>query len=204
MSPRAPLGLAARDIRDVTLASLRQAIGIVPQDTVLFNDTLAYNISYGKPGATSEEVQEAARLAYLDAFIAQLPQGYESSVGERGLKLSGGEKQRVAIARTILKDPAVLVLDEATSSLDSRAEQAIQAALDTVAANRTTLIIAHRLSTIINADQIIVLDAGRIVERGDARGASAGRWPLREFVAVAAGEQERPSPHTACSGLIPS
>ena len=158
--------IGSQDIRDVTLASLRQAIGIVPQDTVLFNDTLAYNISYGKPGATSEEVQEAARLAYLDAFIAQLPQGYESSVGERGLKLSGGEKQRVAIARTILKDPAVLVLDEATSSLDSRAEQAIQAALDTVAANRTTLIIAHRLSTIINADQIIVLDAGRIVERG--------------------------------------
>jgi ATP-binding cassette subfamily B protein len=175
-----------QDIRDVTLESLRHRIGIVPQDTVLFNDTLEYNIRYGRPEATSEQVREAARLAYLDEFITRLPEGYQTSVGERGLKLSGGEKQRVAIARTILKDPAILVLDEATSSLDSRSEQAIQVALDTVAANRTTLIIAHRLSTIINADKIIVLDAGRIVESGThtellhAGGHYANLWQLQQ------------------------
>jgi ABC-type transport system involved in Fe-S cluster assembly fused permease/ATPase subunit len=154
------------DIRDVTQASLRRAIGMVPQDTVLFNDTIAYNIEYGRPGAGQLEVREAARLAQIDGFIQTLPQGYETPVGERGLKLSGGEKQRVAIARTILKGPPILILDEATSALDTHTEQEIQAALDRVSANRTTLVIAHRLSTVIHADEIIVLKAGQIVERG--------------------------------------
>ncbi len=155
-----------QDIRDITQASLRQAVGIVPQDTVLFNDTIAYNIRYGKPQATDAEVREAARAAQLDSFIAQLPDGYETSVGERGLKLSGGEKQRLAIARTLLKHPAMLIFDEATSALDSRTERALQEELTKLARNRTTLIIAHRLSTVVNADQIIVMDQGRIVERG--------------------------------------
>ena len=155
-----------QDIAEVTQESLRAAIGIVPQDTVLFNDTIGYNIAYGRDGAGEEEVRAAARGAAIDRFIAALPQGYDSMVGERGLKLSGGEKQRVAIARTLLKDPPILILDEATSALDSRTEEAIQATLDAVARNRTTIIIAHRLSTIVDADRIIVLDAGRVAETG--------------------------------------
>jgi ABC-type transport system involved in Fe-S cluster assembly fused permease/ATPase subunit len=155
-----------QDIRDVTQASLRQAIGVVPQDTVLFNDTILYNIRYGRPDATEAEVREAARLAQIDRFIATLPEGYATMVGERGLKLSGGEKQRVAIARTILKAPPILMLDEATSALDSHTEKEIQDALDRVAADRTTLVIAHRLSTIVHADSILVLDRGRLVEQG--------------------------------------
>jgi ATP-binding cassette subfamily B protein len=139
---------------------------VVPQDTVLFNDTIFYNIKYGRPEASDEEVYEAARLAQIDTFIRQLPQGYRTMVGERGLKLSGGEKQRVAIARTILKAPPILILDEATSALDSHTEKEIQDALDRVARNRTTLIIAHRLSTIVHADNILVLEQGRLVEQG--------------------------------------
>jgi ATP-binding cassette subfamily B protein len=154
------------DIRDVTQGSLRNSIGMVPQDTVLFNDTVRYNIRYGRWDATDAEVEEAARLAQIDAFIRATPRGYETEVGERGLKLSGGEKQRVAIARTILKGPPILLLDEATSALDSHTEKDIQDALERVSQNRTTLVIAHRLSTIVGADEIIVLDQGRIVERG--------------------------------------
>ncbi|KRE09083.1 metal ABC transporter permease [Bosea sp. Root670] len=156
-------------IADVQQVSLRAAIGMVPQDTVLFNDTIEYNILYGRPEASMEEVAEAARLAQIDRFIRTLPEGYATSVGERGLKLSGGEKQRVAIARTILKGPPVLVLDEATSALDSFTEKEIQDALDRVSEGRTTLVIAHRLSTVVNADEIIVLDKGQIVERGHHR-----------------------------------
>ena len=155
-----------QDIREVTQASLREAIGMVPQDTVLFNDTIRYNIRYGRWDATEAEVEEAARLAQIDGFIRMAPKGYDTEVGERGLKLSGGEKQRVAIARTILKGPPILVLDEATSALDSHTEKDIQDALDRVSKNRTTLVIAHRLSTIVAADEIIVLDKGEIVERG--------------------------------------
>ncbi|MDF2766459.1 MAG: metal transporter permease, partial [Rhodospirillales bacterium] len=155
-----------QDIRDVTQTSLRAAIGIVPQDTVLFNDTILYNIAYGNPEATPQEVEEAARLAKIDQFIRSLPDGYETRVGERGLKLSGGEKQRVAIARTILKRPAILIFDEATSALDTHTEKAIQASLAEVSADRTTLVIAHRLSTVVDADEILVLDQGRVVERG--------------------------------------
>jgi len=155
-----------QDIRDVRQASLRASIGVVPQDTVLFNDTIYYNIAYGRPGASREEVEEAARLARIHDFIMALPQGYDSTVGERGLKLSGGEKQRVAIARTILKNPRILLFDEATSALDTRTEQAIQRSLEEVSRGRTTVIIAHRLSTIINADEIVVLDRGRVAERG--------------------------------------
>jgi ATP-binding cassette, subfamily B, heavy metal transporter len=154
------------DIRDVTQASLRAAIGIVPQDTVLFNDTLEYNLRYGRPEASDEELQQAIRQARLDQFIAKLPDGMQTAVGERGLKLSGGEKQRVAIARALLKNPAILIFDEATSALDSESEKAIQAEIAAVSRERTTLIIAHRLSTIVDADQIIVMDGGRIVERG--------------------------------------
>jgi len=160
------VSIDGQDIRDVTQASLRSAIGIVPQDTVLFNDTIHYNIAYGRIGASSEEILEAAALAQIDPFIRQLPQGYESMVGERGLKLSGGEKQRVAIARTLLKNPPILILDEATSALDTHTEREIQSALKLVSKNRTALVIAHRLSTIIDADEILVLDQGRIVERG--------------------------------------
>ena len=155
-----------QDIRSVTQASLRAAIGIVPQDTVLFNDTIYYNIAYGRPQATREEVLQAAQSAHIHTFLESLPQGYDSMVGERGLKLSGGEKQRVAIARAILKRPAILIFDEATSALDSKSEKAIQDELRHVARNRTTLVIAHRLSTIVDAHQILVMDHGRIVERG--------------------------------------
>jgi len=154
------------DISSVRQASLREAVGIVPQDTVLFNDTIRYNIRYGKPFASDDEVEEAARTASIHDFITSLPQGYETRVGERGLKLSGGEKQRVAIARTILKDPPILVLDEATSALDIKTEREIQAALLEVSKNRTTLVIAHRLSTIVNADEILVMQHGKIIERG--------------------------------------
>jgi ATP-binding cassette subfamily B protein len=155
-----------QDIREVTQTSLRAAIGMVPQDTVLFNDTIRYNIRYGRWDAGDAEVEEAARLAQIDPFIRMSPKGYDTQVGERGLKLSGGEKQRVAIARTVLKAPPILVLDEATSALDSHTEAEIQEALDRVSRNRTSLVIAHRLSTIVAADEIIVLDQGRIAERG--------------------------------------
>jgi ATP-binding cassette subfamily B protein len=174
------------DIRQLSQASLRAAIGIVPQDTVLFNDTLAYNIQYGRPTASFEEVRSAARAAHLADFIERLPDGYETRVGERGLKLSGGEKQRVAIARTLLKNPPILIFDEATSALDSQTEKSIQSELDLVARGRTTLIIAHRLSTVMNADEILVLDQGRIVERGSHRalleraGAYANMWLLQQ------------------------
>jgi ATP-binding cassette subfamily B protein len=155
-----------QDVRAVTQASLRAAIGIVPQDTVLFNDTIGYNIGYGRAGASQAEIEDAARQAAIHDFIVSLPGGYDTVVGERGLKLSGGEKQRVAIARTILKNPEILILDEATSALDSRTEQAIQSALRAISARRTTLVIAHRLSTVVDADEILVMSAGRIVERG--------------------------------------
>ena len=174
------------DIRQLTQASLRAAIGIVPQDTVLFNDSIFYNIQYGRPNADREEVIEAARAAQLHDFIARLPEGYDTKVGERGLKLSGGEKQRVAIARALLKNPPILIFDEATSALDSRSEKAIQAELERIAVGRTTLVIAHRLSTVMNADEILVLDQGRIVERGrhqallDTNGAYAQMWALQQ------------------------
>jgi len=155
-----------QDIRNVTQSSLRASIGMVPQDTVLFNDTIRYNIRYGRWDASDAEVEQAARLAQIDGFIRMSPKGYETQVGERGLKLSGGEKQRVAIARTVLKGPPILVLDEATSALDSHTEHEIQEALERVSRNRTSLVIAHRLSTIVGADEIIVLDQGRIAERG--------------------------------------
>ncbi len=180
-----------QDIRDVTQASLRAAIGIVPQDTVLFNDTIRYNIAYGRIGASEEDILEAASLAQIDPFIRQLPLGYESMVGERGLKLSGGEKQRVAIARTLLKNPPILILDEATSALDTHTEREIQSALKLVSKNRTALVIAHRLSTIIDADEILVLDKGRIVERGRhdelvaMKGAYAAMWNRQREAAEA-------------------
>ena len=159
-----------RDIRDYTQASVRAAIAIVPQDTVLFNDTIYYNILYGRPSASREDVEQAARAAHIHDLIVSLPDGYESQVGERGLKLSGGEKQRVAIARALLKNPAILIFDEATSALDSKSEKAIQSELDRIAVGRTTLTIAHRLSTVMGADEILVMDAGRIVERGSHAG----------------------------------
>jgi ABC-type transport system involved in Fe-S cluster assembly fused permease/ATPase subunit len=164
--PAGRILIDGQDIAEVSQRSLRAAIGIVPQDTVLFNDTIGYNIGYGRDGASQTEIEAAARGASIDQFIAILPEKYESMVGERGLKLSGGEKQRVAIARTLLKNPPVLVLDEATSALDSRTEQAIQETLDRVAESRTTIMIAHRLSTVVDADQIVVLDQGSVVERG--------------------------------------
>lgn len=175
-----------RDLRQVTQATLRSAIGIVPQDTVLFNDTIEYNIAYGRTGASREEMIAAARAASIHDFIESLPAGYQTMVGERGLKLSGGEKQRVAIARALLKDPAILIFDEATSALDSRAEQAIQAELKAIARTRTTLVIAHRLSTIADAAQILVMDHGRIIERGThgqllaAGGAYAQMWERQQ------------------------
>jgi ATP-binding cassette, subfamily B, heavy metal transporter len=175
-----------RDLRDLTQDSVRAAIAIVPQDTVLFNDTIFYNIQYGRPAASAEQVQEAAKAAHIHDFILQLPDGYATEVGERGLKLSGGEKQRVAIARALLKNPAILIFDEATSALDSKSEQAIAAELDRIQIDRTTLVIAHRLSTVMGADQILVMDAGRIVERGShlellaLSGQYAHMWSLQQ------------------------
>jgi ATP-binding cassette subfamily B protein len=175
-----------QDIRNVTQKSLRAAIGMVPQDTVLFNDTIFYNIAYGAPGSTPSEIEDAAHLARIHDFVMSLPEGYSSTVGERGLKLSGGEKQRVAIARTILKRPSILVFDEATSALDSQTEQEILKSLREVSAERTTLTIAHRLSTIIDADQILVLQGGRIAERGshvallDRGGVYAEMWTRQQ------------------------
>ncbi len=180
------VAIDGQDIRHVTQTSLRHSIGIVPQDTVLFNDTIEYNIAYGRPGASHDDIVAAARAAYIHDFIMTLPDGYQTTVGERGLKLSGGEKQRVAIARTLLKNPAVLVFDEATSALDSQAEQAIQAQLKDIARDRTTLVIAHRLSTIADAHQILVMSNGRIVERGThaqllaARGMYADMWERQQ------------------------
>jgi ATP-binding cassette subfamily B protein len=178
--------IGGQDVRDVTQASVRRAIGIVPQDTVLFNDTVAYNIAYGRPGAAQAEIEEAARSARIHDFIANSPAGYDTVVGERGLKLSGGEKQRVAIARTLLKNPPILIFDEATSALDSANERAIQAELQSVAQNRTTLVIAHRLSSVVDAHEILVLDAGHIVERGrhadllTRNGRYAQMWALQQ------------------------
>jgi ATP-binding cassette, subfamily B, heavy metal transporter len=180
------ISIAGQDIKTVTQASVRAAIGIVPQDTVLFNDTVAYNIAYGRPGATQAEVEEAAMSARIHDFIASTPLGYQTMVGERGLKLSGGEKQRVAIARTLLKNPPILIFDEATSALDSANERAIQAELQSVAQNKTTLVIAHRLSTVVDAHEILVMDAGRIVERGNhvqllaQNGVYAQMWSLQQ------------------------
>ena len=195
-----------QDIRNVTQASLRASIGMVPQDTVLFNDTIRYNIRYGRWDATDAEVEQAAQLAQIDPFIRMSPKGYETQVGERGLKLSGGEKQRVAIARTVLKAPPILVLDEATSALDSHTEHEIQEALERVSRNRTSLVIAHRLSTIVSADEIIVLDQGRIAERGThaqllaTGGLYASMWnrqreaqEARERLARIADENETPN-----------
>jgi len=178
--------IAGQDIKQVTQASVRQAIGIVPQDTVLFNDTVEYNIAYGQPGATHEQVVDAASSAHIHSFISATPKGYDTMVGERGLKLSGGEKQRVAIARTLLKNPPVLIFDEATSALDSANERAIQAELQSVAQNKTTLVIAHRLSTVVDAHEILVMEAGRIIERGShgellaAAGRYAEMWALQQ------------------------
>ena len=178
--------MAGQDIRQVTQASVRKALGIVPQDTVLFNDSVAYNIAYGRPGASQADIESAARAARIHDFIASTPKGYQTSVGERGLKLSGGEKQRVAIARTLLKDPPILVFDEATSALDSANERAIQAELASVAQNKTTLVIAHRLSTVVDAHEILVMEAGQIIERGNhaallaLQGRYASMWTLQQ------------------------
>ncbi|WP_173931279.1 ABC transporter ATP-binding protein/permease [Chelativorans sp. Marseille-P2723] len=196
-----------QDVRDITQDSLRAAIGMVPQDTVLFNDTILYNIRYGRPSATEKEVHRAAELAQIAPFIKSLPDGYNTMVGERGLKLSGGEKQRVAIARTILKAPPILILDEATSALDTHTEQEIQAALDLVSRDRTTLVIAHRLSTVISADEIIVLKEGQIAERGthrallSARGLYAEMWN-RQREATRAEERLRRARETDEMGVV--
>ena len=194
-----------QDLRDVTQASLRASIGIVPQDTVLFNDTIRYNIGYGRIDATEAEILEAARMAQIDPFIRELPLGYDSMVGERGLKLSGGEKQRVAIARTILKNPPILLLDEATSALDTHTEREIQSALKTVSKNRTTLVIAHRLSTVVDADEILVLVKGEIVERGRhaelvaKAGVYAAMWNRQKQAQKSARSSKRwkPTPETS-------
>jgi len=174
------------DVRDCTQASLRQVLGVVPQDTVMFNDTIRYNLAYARANASDEQVKAAARAANLDKFIESLPQGYDTMVGERGLKLSGGEKQRMAIARVILKDPAIIVFDEATSSLDTQSEQTILEGLNAAAERATSLVIAHRLSTITDADEILVLDAGEIVERGthevllQMQGLYSNLWALQQ------------------------
>jgi len=189
--------IAGQDIKQVTQASVRQAIGIVPQDTVLFNDTVEYNIAYGQPGATHAQVEEAARSAHIHHFISATPAGYATMVGERGLKLSGGEKQRVAIARTLLKNPPILIFDEATSALDSANERAIQAELQGVSSNKTTLVIAHRLSTVVDAHEILVMDAGHIIERGNhaallARGGRyAQMWALQQQASEPAARPEK-------------
>jgi ATP-binding cassette, subfamily B, heavy metal transporter len=178
--------IAGQDIRQVTQSSVRGALGIVPQDTVLFNDSVAYNIAYGRPGASQDEIEGAARSARIHDFIASTPKGYQTTVGERGLKLSGGEKQRVAIARTLLKDPPILVFDEATSALDSANERAIQSELANVAQNKTTLVIAHRLSTVVDAHEILVMEAGQIIERGShaellaVQGRYASMWAMQQ------------------------
>ncbi len=178
--------IAGQDIRQVSQASVRKALGIVPQDTVLFNDSVAYNIAYGRPGASQSEIEGAAKAARIHDFIASTPKGYQTSVGERGLKLSGGEKQRVAIARTLLKDPPILVFDEATSALDSANERAIQSELSSVAHNKTTLVIAHRLSTVVDAHEILVMEAGHIIERGShaallaQQGRYASMWAMQQ------------------------
>ncbi len=182
------------DVRDLSQDSLRAAIGVVPQDTVLFNDTIRYNIGYGRPSASQEEIEAAARAAQVHDFVMRLPEGYDTRVGERGLKLSGGEKQRVAIARTILKDPRILILDEATSALDTRTEQDIQTALRAVARDRTTLVIAHRLSTVVDADEIIVLRDGQIAERGSHAALLARDGVYAQMWAMQAAEQEEPEP----------
>jgi ATP-binding cassette subfamily B protein len=175
-----------QDIRRVTQLSVRRSIGIVPQDTVLFNDTVRYNIAYGRPDASVKEVEQAAKAAHIHEFIAATPKGYDTMVGERGLKLSGGEKQRVAIARTLLKNPPILIFDEATSALDSANERAIQAELQSAVHNKTALVIAHRLSTVVDAHEILVMDAGRIVERGAhaellaLNGRYAQMWALQQ------------------------
>ena len=180
------ISIDGQDIRDVTQASVRNSLGIVPQDTVLFNDTIRYNIGYGRPGSTDAEIEDAARRAHVSGFIERLPEKWQAMVGERGLKLSGGEKQRVAIARTLLKNPAIMIFDEATSALDSATEKSIQAELRDIAKDRTTLVIAHRLSTVIDANQILVMDQGRIIERGNFRelieqnGKFAEMWRLQQ------------------------
>mgnify|MGYP001559282858 FL=1 len=197
-----------QDIREVQQTSLRAAIGVVPQDTVLFNDTIYYNIAYGRPDASREEVEQAARMARIHDFITALPQGYEATVGERGLKLSGGEKQRVAIARTILKNPRILLFDEATSALDTRTEQEIQRSLEEVSRGRTTVVIAHRLSTVINADEIVVLDRGRIVERGRhgellaRNGLYADMWSRQQEAAAEAEQQVEEPPSFRAEGHL--
>ncbi|MEM9638883.1 MAG: ATP-binding cassette domain-containing protein, partial [Pseudomonadota bacterium] len=172
------LRIDGQDVREVTQESLHAAIGVVPQDTVLFNDTIRYNIAYGRDGASQEEIEEAAKAAQIHAFIERLPEGYDTTVGERGLKLSGGEKQRVGIARTLLKDPPILLLDEATSALDSETEQEIKEALMRAGRGRTVLTIAHRLSTVAEADKIIVLEQGEVIEQGrhDDLLAQGGRY----------------------------
>jgi ATP-binding cassette subfamily B protein len=191
--------IGGHDIREVAQASVRQAIGIVPQDTVLFNDTVEYNIAYGRPGATRAQVEDAARAARIHDFIQSTPRGYQTMVGERGLKLSGGEKQRVAIARTLLKDPPVLIFDEATSALDSANERAIQAELKSAAQNKTTLLIAHRLSTVVDSHEILVMDAGRVIERGTHQqllgrgGRYAQMWALQQQ----GGDGNEPQPAAA-------
>jgi ATP-binding cassette, subfamily B, heavy metal transporter len=199
-----------QDLRAVQQASVRAAIGIVPQDTVLFNDSIEYNIAYGRPGASREEIMAAARLAQIHDFVSGLPEGYATPVGERGLKLSGGEKQRVAIARAILKRPRVLIFDEATSALDSKSEQMIQAEIEQISVDRTTLTIAHRLSTIVHADQIIVLEQGRIVERGThvelltAGGSYARMWALQQQERAEQRADDPGSPPAASAGPAPS
>ncbi|HEX7465268.1 MAG TPA: ATP-binding cassette domain-containing protein, partial [Usitatibacter sp.] len=190
---RGRITIDGQDVRDVTQSSVRAALGVVPQDTVLFNDTIYYNVSYGRPGATRAEIENAARVAHIADFIARLPEGWETMVGERGLKLSGGEKQRVSIARTVLKNPPILVFDEATSALDSNTEKSIQAELLEISRDRTTLVIAHRLSTIVDADEILVLEHGQIVERGNfrelitANGLFAEMWRLQQEEGVKEG-----------------
>ncbi len=198
--PSTPGGDIPRDIRDYRQASVRGAIAIVPQDTVLFNDSIYYNILYGRPGASRAEVEQAARAAHIHDLIVSLPDGYESAVGERGLKLSGGEKQRVAIARALLKNPAILIFDEATSALDSKSERSIQAELDRIAVGRTTLVIAHRLSTVMDADEILVMDSGRIVERGSHAQLLAGNGHYAQMWRL----QQQESPDDEPEDALPS